>query len=139
MMYYYTDPLAAAWMAKHFGMRFNCFSFELIGLIDEFEPTTFVYVTPENIADACEQEIKAYIIPESLDILEPQPGDLMSVGKILYQCIPDIDSTVARSAEIKFLPQLEISRALHCHEKGKVRVLQRNGIVFMNPESEDAA
>jgi hypothetical protein len=36
------------------------------------------------------------------------------------------------------LLQLEVSRAIHCHQKEKVEIIQRNGIAFHWPQSEVA-
>lgn len=57
--YYYDDPLAAAWMAKHFGMKFWNGEHEIC-------------VTP--LVDS-EAEAKRYIHQDSLHLLEPQEGD----------------------------------------------------------------
>lgn len=60
--YYYTDPLAAAWMAKYFQMEFtadspmHCWSTEIRLPLDEY-----------------------YIHPDSEHILEPQTGDLVAL------------------------------------------------------------
>lgn len=75
MRYFYTDPLEAAYMAKHYGMRFN-------------RPTNMNdsgFYT-EDFSDwyGCGlTEVmygggfgKFYIHPDSLAILEPQVGDL---------------------------------------------------------------
>lgn len=64
--YFYTDPLAAAWMAKHFGMRFYC---------DTFEP--FEYEGANDILQDMGEDEKACVHPDSLHLLEPQVGDLM--------------------------------------------------------------
>lgn len=64
--YFYTDPLAAAWMAKHHGMRFQhnpdgneC---DIQAL---FAAGVFRF-----------QKMMLYIHPDSLAILEPKPLDL---------------------------------------------------------------
>lgn len=72
--YYYTDALAAAWMAKHFGMviythqldngvcpkRWRDFNESLDSLA-------------RDVIDGCED--RYYIHAESLQLLEPQDGD----------------------------------------------------------------
>jgi hypothetical protein len=55
--YYYDDPLAASWMAKHFGMRFE----------------TWTGGVPADIGDLG----NIYIHPDSLHLLEPQDMDVM--------------------------------------------------------------
>lgn len=67
--YFYTNPLAAAWMAKHFGMRFFC---------DKFEP--FEYEGTDDILQDMGEDDKACIHPDSLHLLEPMVGDLVFNG-----------------------------------------------------------
>lgn len=63
MKYYYKDPLAAAWMAKHHGIKFD---------------------NGDSLKSACEvaemdeNPIPFIIHPDSLHLLEPQKGDLCS-------------------------------------------------------------
>ncbi|MCE9567638.1 MAG: hypothetical protein K8U57_37025 [Planctomycetes bacterium] len=61
--YFYTDPLAAAWMAKHFGMEFITKD----GLITRC-------VLP--LVDGLKTGDCYYIHPGSLHLLEPKNGDL---------------------------------------------------------------
>jgi hypothetical protein len=133
--YFYTDALAAAWMAKHFGMRFEGGSFELIGIIDEFEPTTFVWTTPYNLARACDQPIRAYIHPDDLDLLEPEDGDLITweypAGEFKerhsYEVITD-------GHNHNHFPE----NARRLIEETGAHIIMRGGIVFHWPESEEA-
>lgn len=64
--YFYTDPLAAAWMAKHFGMQFDsCPSnshFTPEGAPLSFYPSQYI------------------VHPDSLHLLEPQPDDIVLVN-----------------------------------------------------------
>lgn len=62
--YFYTDPLAAAWMAKHFQMQ--------IGDYTTSEETICFW----GFQEGCN---KFYIYPDSLSILQPQGGDLIEV------------------------------------------------------------
>lgn len=61
--YFYTDPLAAAWMAENFGMLFIP--------SDENEEKVTVF---GKFVFPC----RAYIHPDSLHLLEPQTGDACS-------------------------------------------------------------
>lgn len=66
--FYYTDPLAAAWMAKHFGMWFTRESF---------------HITLCDILDSIYEAdpAKCYIHPDSMRLLEVNPKtDLTLAG-----------------------------------------------------------
>lgn len=58
--YFYTDPLAAAWMAKWHGMRFTNFSYD-----DE-----------NNESDYMGSTIHFHIHPDTLHLLAPINGDI---------------------------------------------------------------
>lgn len=81
MRYYYTDPLAAAWMAKHFGMRF---------LSDRSNDNAPDDASDHEADTAYEadcgwgkaKERKYYIHPDSLHQLEPQVEDLVLLSNI---------------------------------------------------------
>jgi hypothetical protein len=84
---YYIDPLAAAWMAKHFGMIF-------VHHYAGWLPTPFLndgrpggaYLPewfnrglrdyPDHGKDTRGNQIKFYIHPDSMHLLEPQEGDV---------------------------------------------------------------
>ena len=115
--YFYTDPLAAAWMAKHFGMVFGSGSNKLTepgDFTDTYENEYGCF--PKNEAD------RHYIHPDSLHLLEPQVGDLCS-----------------------FLWWLMGSDKAAEHHKlydgGHLawqRIIQRNGLAFHWPESDES-
>lgn len=62
--FFHTDPLAAAWMAKHFGMRFKLW---------KWNDLSFQFLPTGRNPDA--DSSRLYIHPESLHLLEPQDGD----------------------------------------------------------------
>lgn len=70
--YFYTDPLAACWMAKHFGMTF-------IGARELFEDERNV-ATVSVIHPGEVYELKSYVHPDSLALLNPLPNDLLYYG-----------------------------------------------------------
>lgn len=63
---YFTDALAAAWMAKYFGVKFLGNN-PLVG--NDWAKNKVLYYEAE----------KYYIHPDSLPIFEPQEGDVVSV------------------------------------------------------------
>ncbi len=124
MRYFYQDTLAAAWMAKHHGMSFKYWRWNDLSF--QFRPV--------NRASHEAPTDRLYIHPDSLHLLEPHVSDL-------YQF-----TTPAGF--------LELARVYDAHDlnctKGKAanswyhagitpdRILLRNGIPFMWPESEEA-
>jgi hypothetical protein len=114
--YFYTDPLAAAWMAKHFGMRFT----------DEGWLNTAEVDYQHTGVERIPLDIKTYIHPDSLHLLEPQVGDKDERGLIYKHCsYHDKMSWVQDRGEN------------WCDENG--RTVIRDGIVFMHPQSDDTA
>lgn len=69
--YYYTDPLAAAWMAKHFGMRFTDTQGVELEWCGEFN----CFHLPDGQGLSQAWDGKHFIHPDSLHQLEPQVGD----------------------------------------------------------------
>lgn len=114
MKYYYTDPLAAAWMAKHFGMAFDIFA-QPSGVRVEKEKSTAKYIAMLGDAYRC------YIHPDSLHLLEPKVGDLLL----------DDDPTdgANRTWHLEGMPDA-------IKAKWNI-IIQRNGIAFMWPEVEE--
>src|SRR5262245_6574216 len=90
---YYDDPLAAAWMAKHFGMKLQVIpSKDQIEEYDlkEGEVWDWMETAPEGRADVnyIEEAIqylyeatdRLYVHPDSLPLLQPQEGDILDFG-----------------------------------------------------------
>lgn len=67
--YYYTDPLAAAWMAKHFGLRF-IENFEVSEQYIDAKLTTHTFPA------------KLHIHPDSLHVLELRDSDILEGCKV---------------------------------------------------------
>jgi hypothetical protein len=125
---FYSDPLAAAYMAKHFGMRFISEVIENAEVMPHdvmFHPTLSedesTLVADGELHDAvcltcAEPEDKLYLHPGSLPLLEVQLGDMVSDGI----------NGIAVLLEV----QLEQCRG--------ARIIQRQGTPFMWPEQEAA-
>lgn len=118
--YYYTDALAAAWMAKHFGMKF----YHPDG--DEFAPV--------GTSDAVDLFINAehgqrlYIHHDSLALLEPQSGD------IALNC--DGDATrLCDDDDTPFQGWTRISTAREFIGTA-AEIIHRNELAFFWPEVE---
>lgn len=119
--HFYTDPLAAAWMAKHFGMKFN-----------HPESDKFAPIGTSDAIDAFingQQEDGRFMVhPDSLHLLEPKAGDLVDFGWI-HLC----------GQSFHELSQLKTSFEQFCEEStcdyDSHRIIQRNGKAFHWPES----
>jgi len=121
---YYTDPLAAAWMEKHFDMRFKS------EMNVEFSGYKYARLWLE---DEINDDAKLYIHPYSLHLLEPHAGDLILLTKEFSVLVID-DPKKGIIAEATFPDGSEGIAELDELKSGKI--IQRNGIPFMWPESE---
>ena len=68
--YYYTDPLAAAWMARHFGMAFERSDGDLLLDFDDMADDLAIHIA-SDLWDG-----KYFVHPDSLHLLEPLEADL---------------------------------------------------------------
>lgn len=121
--YYYTDPLAAAWMHAHHGLDFDAEGRSGIHVVWGIE----LPVRPGP---------KYYIHPDSLHLLEPQVGDIVAIrvtAEFDEKNQTFIERTYCNEAEPDTLAIVQKTLS-----KGGY-ILQRNGIAFMCPEAEDCA
>lgn len=119
--YFYTDPLAAAWMAKHFGMRLSLSAFDsdevkLYNGEVKLLCNTLVVCSTGFVAGLADG--KFYIHPDSVKLLEPQEGDVCEhpMLKNYYHIDGEENSRWANDLRMK--------------------IIQRNGIAFMWPETD---
>ena len=122
--YYYTDPLAAAWMAKHFEMRFQGENGPLE--INSDEGSTWFC---EECDLGHKYMVPFYIHPASIAILEPQEYDIY------------INPRIVKKNALGVLPVASGSRQTHWKNcalsYGSLNVIQRNGKAFHWPEVEE--
>jgi hypothetical protein len=115
--YFYSDPLAAAWMSKHFGMRI-----------------TDANGVAESIEDMCttawlldESEALWYLHSDSVQLLDPQNGDLVQHRGMIgvYDACGQI-VIVSEAVET------------HCYNirTDDYRIILRDGKPFHWPQSE---
>lgn len=122
--YYYDDPLAAAWMAKHFRIQFEEGRYyEGIGV----KITTTVAG-------------KFYIHPDSIELLEPQEGDLIIIDRDYTRGFyPSLVKGVLKEGDDLFLVEdldgEELSECYISFDSIK-EIIQRNSIPFMWPKEE---
>jgi hypothetical protein len=133
--WFYTDPLAAAWMAKHFGMRFTCQG----NGYDPLQGKPFGIEVLYHFLDTgyASNLLPIRIHPDSLHLLQPQIGDILNwqTGKgepwwedhsrYIYPRQGTHDVFTAESAA-RMLAKPELS----------ARIILRSGTAFMWPERE---
>jgi hypothetical protein len=125
--YFYTDPLAAAWMAKHFGFRFTARRVGH-GQTGEYEcmPDDWHFEVHDS------QTGKYYIHPGSLHLLEPKAGD-WGRGPYAGEVIGISESLITIH-----VPERHNGKSHFCQPRSEFKVTSRNGVAFMWPESEEA-
>lgn len=114
MKYFYTDPLAAAWMAKHFGMKFE---------------------NGDNFKSACEVagatlDTMPFVIQRrSVRLLEPQQGDWIKADELTGGIVSDV-SKENKEAVVYFDGYCIVPRF------DEIEIVQRNDIAFMWPQKD---
>lgn len=127
MRYFYTDPLAAAWMAKHFGMQYVS---PINATFDWSKANSYSsrngnWMIPGD---------RLIIHPASLKLLEPMVGDIgiNDDGRTgSYRAAYE-----RRSDKIEMMPEISVPAGFYerLAAIGEARIIQRNGIAFMWPE-----
>jgi hypothetical protein len=126
--YFYADPLAAAWMARHFGMRFL---HHPSGVLEEVEVMgrTCNYVRVPLWP-------KFHLHPDSLPVLEPREGDVVSKSPVVYGAAAVIVSQIwTHESGQKWIV---FSDGWQSEFPGITSILKRDGILFHWPECEAA-
>ena len=164
--YFYSDPLAAVWMAKHFGMKYNYSRNDGksngAGSFPDIRKRVLYpspFVNRDGLA-TCKTDrggqligstnlfgyMNLYIHPDSLPLLEPRVGDWVSVfsGKVSIGSWPDEvtsrhcpnDETYPYAGDGRLVVGLE-----GCHLDWKYfddcKIIQRDGVAFHWPEREE--
>lgn len=75
--FYYDDPLAAAYMAREFGVEFDG------DIAEDIKHADFVTKTLNHMhgSEFCTIQPIMYIHPDSLAVFEPREGDLVVIGE----------------------------------------------------------
>lgn len=121
--YFYTDPLKAAWMAREFDFIFQYSSYSA-----QNREFLMCGVKVEIPWDG-----KIYIDPDCHALLEPQVGDDLQ--------LPDYDQVLRVASEgedinVFYRTKLSLLAAEISHY-GEPKIIQRGGIAFFTPESEE--
>ena len=117
---FYSDPLAAAYMAKHHGMKFQ-------------NQNNGAEITGQDIVEhaATGNTCRINIHPDSLSLLEPLVGDCIEFPA----AVPDQRFATVRDNEMD-MTKLHRSFARYKLSIGEARIIQRSGLAFMWPEQE---
>ena len=133
--YFYTDPLAAAWMMFHQGVKIDGNSYARIRL-DKFCTKIEVYHMEDWFAP------KFYVHPDSLPLLTPRVGDLVTNtfrGNHGRECSGVVESMANGGASAVITTCERHNGKRHFFESvSQLIVLQRDGKPFHWPESEAA-
>ena len=136
MKYYYTDVLAAAWMAKHFGMKLQK------GVFGYGEGVT-TYLTLLDAAGNEAWKYRYYIHPDSLPLLEPKEGDVVRLNNSIRPRFNICDDKGKLLLDRKKNPITTTKFPYHEYivfnehfREDVMAIIQRNGIPFMWPERE---
>jgi hypothetical protein len=147
--YFYTDPLAASWMAKHFGMRFVC-EFTAgerrefgIPATDEnflFSDCGFDGGSIERwgeIIETSKKFRKIILHPDWDHLLEPQKDDVVE-DKGITGVWPVYGTVTVFQFPIETADTaIGVNSWCAPTQSKNLRVIQRNGLAFHYPESED--
>ena len=124
MKLYYTDPLAAAYMAGEFGIELG-----LDGVTD-LVTGRFIDYTLE-IIDSCGKRrdgVRFTIHPDSYHIFEPKVGDLVTAKNDFVQYVAFIEKDG--------LAKCNVHPATYLKNFQFVSIIQRDGEPFFTPEEE---
>ena len=134
--YFYDEPLAAAWMAKHFGMRFfsdkvnpghGC-PLWLSDLLDDGFGNRELFIPVERLGEVVKSK-RCYIHPDSLHLLDLVDGDKVTRSMGVVGCFgrahQDGPQGVYWAGTTGFDPP-----------DGNEQIIERDGKPFFAPESE---
>lgn len=115
MRYFYADSIDAAYMMRHFGMRFPMQGKQKIGFYQLV--TLAIHVTPIH---GQSRPRRYYMSENSQLMLAPQPGDIITQGSAVY----------IFSSRTAGMIGFEHDRL--------ARIIARGGVPFLWPERENA-
>ena len=137
--FFYTDPIAAAWMAKHHGM-----SFEVKQPWDERYPE----MSPGTLAlERAVAEFSArtnkpfpgmvpyFINPDSVHLLDPTHGDIVRLDKRMIECVERSEGGKWRKVWRCVNAYSEFLRCNNWIAPHVLEIVQRDGKAFIWPES----
>lgn len=131
-IFYYTDPLAAAWMSKHFRMRFVSGDGAELKWCKEF--SCYYHPNESEYEGQCWDD-KYFIHQDSLDILKPQKGDIYTLE---WYCVQGSSYGGSWEDALNTTDEYGMYRTIfNAQEYRNHRIIQRNGISFMFPDTSE--
>ena len=121
--FFYTDPIAAAWMEKRHG---------------------FIFGNGDSLRSACEavdpdgKDCPAMLFvihPDSLHLLEPMPGDIVRLDKRMVECLERSEGGKWRKVWRCVNAYSEFLRCNNWFAPHVLEIVQRDGKAFIWPES----
>jgi hypothetical protein len=139
--YYYIDPLAAAWMSEHFGMRVMNKRRTVLRFSDGVWGSTRASTcVVQNNGFFMPHEGKLYIHPISVHLLEPSVGDLVQRADRTTELVRHVRTNHPALADgsgtALYYDNPHIKRGQPWIDKAFVTIIQRDGKAFHWPESE---
>ena len=132
--YFYDCPLKAAFMAKYHGMRFDYYDKYQNVILSCIEVETYDCECCGGYGKEFNPDIRFYIHPDSLHLLEPIEGDYLecinqtNAPYILAKANDNNGSLSAFSTN----PKITLGQSMFDSWK----IIQRNSLPFMRPEIE---
>lgn len=128
---FYTDPLAAIYMAREFGVKF----IDAEKLVYDDGDINYFFDIFANVDDVINAYTKEhYIHPDSYDIFEPQKDDLVDLGDHGFAFVTERKGNNINCA--LFHIENCAWKDGYWHRRW-VPIIQRNNKPFFTPESEE--
>lgn len=124
--WFYSDPLAAAWMAKRHGMRFlHKATVNECDILALFAAGVFRF-----------QSIPLDVHPDSLHLLEPRAGDLWQETTQAGVVTAGVVISTSGGVITVRVPERRNGKSHFCCAPAIGRIIQRDGKPFFWPERE---
>jgi hypothetical protein len=118
--YFYTDALAIAWMEEKHGFSFVDGAGNEVTVVDGA-------IIANAFGDKSSVVNNAYVHPDSLPLLEPKDGDLVCAN-VSYDGVTSLAPLFAYVVWGELRAGMNVANV--------ERIVERNGMAFMWPESE---
>jgi hypothetical protein len=127
--YDYSDPLAAAWMAKHFGMTFDAERPDgSVANADPIDESAFMKTEPRAWLG-----YRFIIRPESMALLQPRLGDLIERHDCFYFVVTDEEHASAEGVSTLRNQTVALSKVRAWPRPEETFIRMRGGMPFFVP------
>jgi len=146
--YFYTDPLAAAWMAKHFGVKVHCPVWKGDGVREQSNLPVPLWVFGRIIDATSRKSLgvdRFTVAEESVPVFVPQVGDFVVCRWPLHKdhFRRQVHGWVTTIEENIDERTVWVRSDNYCSadedaqfDVSEVQIIQRNGLAFHWPEEE---